>query len=266
MTTKKKPTPANTADAPRRAGRRPKSGHGDTPAAVSKDDIVRCAAKLARAEPFSEITIARLSRELGVAPGLIHYFVGSRDELLSLVINLALKERAESFPALTDDWRADLEALLRHTIDMQVRWKGITTYAATHNKYRLFQRVEKDERDFGLVFFDRMGQILRRSGLKPAQAAMVYHLLMLFATGVASTAVNRQEPARHKDFILAHLAQFPAAEYPGATFIAKAFTSVDTPQTVKQGLRLLLDGLERLIEEASDAGMARPKVRRRRVG
>lgn len=239
--------------APRRPGRRPKSSSGDAPAAVSKDDILRCAARLALEEPVSEITIARLSRELGVATGLIHYFVGSRDELLSQLINLALKERAESFPPLSDNWRADLEALLRHAIDLQIRWKGITAYVATHNKYRLFQRVEKGERDYGLVFFDRMGQILRRSGLKPAQAAMAYHLLMMFAAGVASSAVNRQEPALHKEFILSHLALFPKSEYPGAMFIGKPFTSIDTPQTLKQGLRLLLDSIERLAEEATDA-------------
>lgn len=232
------------------------------PAGVSKDDIVQHAAKLAREEPFSEITIARLSRDLGVAPGLIHYFVGSRDELLSLVINLALKERAESFPEFTDNWRADIEALLKHTIQMQMRWKGITSYVASHNKYRLFQRLEEGERDYGLVFFDRMGQVLRRSALKPGHAALAFHVLMLFVTAVASAAVHRQEPALHKDYILAHLAMFPAAQYPGATFLAKAFTSIDTPKTIDYGLDLLLSGIEPL---GVDAAVPKSSATQRRA-
>jgi AcrR family transcriptional regulator len=262
MISKKKPVPDLTTEAPRRPGRRPKSADGEAPSGISKADIIEHAAKLAREEPFAEITIARLSRDLGVVPGLIHYFVGSRDELLSLVINQALKQRAELFPALTDDWRADLEALMRHTIEMQIRWKGITTYVASHNKYRLFQRVEEGERDYGLVFFDRMGQILRRSGLKPSQAAMAFHLLMLFATAVAGAAVNRQEPVLHKSFILAHLAQFPSSHYPGAAFIAKAFSSIDTSKTVEIGLNLLLDGMAEMAADAAAAPRAGRTVRK----
>lgn len=260
MISKKKPVFDPTTEAPRRPGRRRKSADGVAPPGISKADILEHAAKLAREEPFSEITIARLSRDLGVVPGLIHYFVGSRDELLSLVINQALKQRAELFPPLTDDWRADLEALMRHTIEMQIRWKGITTYVASHNKYRLFQRVEEGERDYGLVFFDHVGQILRRSGLKPSQAAMAFHLLMLFATAVAGAAVNRQEPALHKSFILGHLAQFPSSQYPGAAFISKPFSSINTVKTVGIGLNLLLDGIAEMVGDTASVPRAQRVV------
>ncbi|MDP3885489.1 hypothetical protein [Hydrogenophaga sp.] len=262
MSTNTRPTGDLKSAAPRRAGRRPKLGSKEVPPGISKDEIVHRAALLAQEEPFSEITIARLGRELGVAPALIHYFIGSRDNLLSLVINQALMERAETFPDFTDDWRFDLEALLRHTIEMQMRWKGITTYIASHNKYRLFQRVEQGEEDFGLVFFDRMGRILRASGLTPQKSAMAFHLLMLFTTAVANASVNRQEPALHKEYILGHLAKFPPTRYPGASFIGKAFTTIDSKKTIDQGIGLLIDSIEHIgAAPKRKAAAVRPTVR-----
>lgn len=235
---------ASAATRTSRVGRRPKLGHDGEPASVTKEEIVRHAAQLAQREHFSEITMVRLGRELGVAPGLIHYFVGSRDELLSLVINSALKERAEGFPALTGDWRADLAAVLRQTLEMQLRWKGITTYVASHNKYRLFQNVSGDEQDYGVVFFDHIGRILKSGGFTAPKAAMAYHLLMLFLTAVASAHVNRQEPSAHREYILEHLSRFPAPKFAGSTFLAKDFTAIDTEKSFRQGLQILLDGIE----------------------
>ena len=219
-------------------------GKDGEPASITKEEIVRHAAQLAQREHISEITMVRLGRELGVAPGLIHYFVGSRDDLISLVINAALKERAESFPALTGDWRADLEAVLRQTLEMQLRWKGVTTYVASHNKHRLFQNVGGDEQDYGVVFFNHIGLILKSGGFTATRAAMAYHLLMLFLTAVASAHVNRQEPSAHRDYISGHLSHFSTPNFAGSTFLAKDFTAIDTEQTFQQGLQVLLDGIQ----------------------
>lgn len=228
----------------RRAGRRPRKGNDHSPPGLTRDAIIDYAAAMAQQEPFPEISMVRLGRELGVAASLIHYYVGSLDDLLSAVINRAFKERALSFPTLTGHWRQDIEALLKLSHEIQLRWKGVTSYIAVHNKHRLFQRVSAGEKDFGLVFFDRMGQILQSGGFSPAQAALAYHLLMLFLVAVANADVNRQQPAAHRSYILAHLEQFPAADYPGAAFLAEAFTRIDTATTFDQGLELLLDGFE----------------------
>jgi AcrR family transcriptional regulator len=232
------------APAPKRAGRRPKGASEDGKGGINREAIVARAVEIAKGESETEITIVRLSRELGVTTALIHYFVGSRDDLLTAVFNAALKERTSAFPPLTGDWRHDAEKLIRQSHESQLRWRGMTTYAATHNRHRLFQRVKPGETDYGLVFFDRLGQIFQEGGFTSEQAAMGYHLLMLFSLSVANAHVNRQQPVEHQEWLMDHFSQFDAADYPGASHVMPAFSQVDTKSTFDAGLAVLLDGFE----------------------
>ncbi len=234
---------ANAAQA-RRPGRRPRNATGASPGGLSRDAIVQHVVQLAQKEPFAEITIARLANELGVATSLIHYFLGSRDDILSLMLNYALKEVCDRAPPLTGQWRADAEALLREVQQMQSRWKGITAQIATSSRYRLFQHQLLDGKDYGLVFFDRMGRILQSGGFSGAQAASAHHLLMLFLVSVASAQVFQQEPSAKREYLRGHVGQFPAGDYPGCAFMLDDFAAIDTPTTFEKGLRLLLDGID----------------------
>ncbi|MDI4234132.1 TetR/AcrR family transcriptional regulator C-terminal domain-containing protein [Bradyrhizobium sp. Arg237L] len=228
---------------PRRAGRRPRHQGAAGPAGLTKEAIIRHVIRLAQREPFSKITMVRLGRDLGVAPSLIHYFLGSRDDLLSLIVNHALKEVADRAPPLSGRWRTDLEALSLQVHEMQLRWKAVTTHIASQNDYRLFQRVLVEGSDYGLVLFDRMGTILRNGGFSPSQAALSYHLLMHFLTSVARAHVFGQEPAARRAYIIDCTARFALADYPGANYMLDAFTKIDTRLTFDKGLHLLLDGI-----------------------
>jgi AcrR family transcriptional regulator len=225
----------------KRAGRRPKSSDPDAPA-LSRAVVVQCAAALAQKEPITEISMVRLARELGVAPALIHYYVGSRDELLSAVMNFAFKERLESLPPPTGDWRADLEAVARTSHRMHARWPGLATYIATHNRFRLFQKVQPGETDYGLAFFDHVGRILQNGGFAKEQAALAYHLLMLFLVGVGAATAQRQTPAEHGEFIVGYVSKSDPRKWPGAAFLSKPFSKIDDRSTLEGGLELLLDG------------------------
>lgn len=228
----------------RRTGRRRKHPDEKSLPGINREMIIAHAVSLAQNEPVTEITMVRLGRELGVAPGLIHYFMGSRDELLSAVFNQALKERTESFPPLTGNWRQDAEAHMRHQHEMQLKWKGMTTYVAAHNRNRLFQTVSEGETDFGLVFFDRLGRILQSSGMTREKAARAYHLLMLFTLSVANAHVNRQHPAEHRNYLMGYLGNIDTATYPGASFLAEEFSKIDAAVTFDSGLKVLLDSFE----------------------
>ena len=245
-TTKK--TDVEVAVPAKRATRAGRRSRGDGSASLSREQVLAHAMVLAQSESMEGITIARLARDLGVTTSLIHYFVGSRDELLSAVFNQTLKFRSESFPALTGHWREDLEAQLRQTHQYQLKWKGITTYVNTHNRHRLFQRVGPGEVDYGLVFFDRIGRILKSAGLSRPHAALAYHLIMLFLTALASAHVNRQEPAEHQAFLREHLGLFPRKDYEGAYFLMPEFSRLSTATTFEKGMGLLLDGISAWIQ------------------
>ncbi len=254
-------SPAQPARAaPRRAGRRPKPADGTVE--LSRDVVVARAARIAQQESLDELSMVRLARELGVAPGLIHYYVGNRDALISAIVNLAYRERIEAMPALTGDWRHDLREVARVSLGTMRRWRGVAAYVAAHNRSRLFQRDSGDEVDWGLAFFDHACRILKQGGFTAAQAGMAYHLLMLFLVGVGSAEANRQMPAAHRDFILGYLARPEAADRVGARFVADPFTRIDAEATVEAGLELLLDGFERWRAKPAPGRAPAPRARR----
>lgn len=211
---------------------------------MSRAAIVEWAIALAQREPIYEISIVRLGRELGVTPGLIHYYVGSRDDLITAVMNRAFQERLKALPPPTGDWRRDLEAAARASQQVHARWPGLATYTATHNRFRLFQRVEPGETDYGLAFLDHVGRILEAGGFSGEQAALAYHLLMLFVVSVGASSAQRQMPGEHKEFIVGYVSKADAKSIPGASFLAKPFASIDAQSTFEVGLKVLLDGFE----------------------
>ncbi|QBR01178.1 TetR/AcrR family transcriptional regulator [Paraburkholderia pallida] len=249
-----------TTPTPRRAGRRPKS---DAPGAdLSRDAVIRRAIELAQKESISEVSMVRVAREMGVAPGLVHYYVGSKDDLLSAVLNAAFKERVNALPPVTGDWRVDLEGVCRSVLKTLARWPGVANYIATQNRFRLFQRVQPGETDYGLAYFDHLGRILEHAGFNPAQAALAYDLTMMFVTSISVEIANRQAPGEHKDFIVGYVSQFDREDIPGATFLAEPFTKIDSEKRLDAGLKLMLDGFETWLANPPADTPARRKTRR----
>jgi AcrR family transcriptional regulator len=237
--TNKTPT-TETQAAPRRPGRRPR-GHDVNPD-LSRDVVVRCAVDLVRKESMAELSMVRVAKELGVVPGLVHYYMGSKDDLVSAVINTMFRERMETLPAPSGDWRADLEGVARSVIRTLATWPGLATYIGTHNRSRLFQRVAPGEVDYGLAFFDRIGAILRAGGFTKEQAALAYHLLLLFVMTMATERENRQTPGAHEQYIVNYVSGFEPDRIPGASFMVEPFARLDSDTTFEAGLRVLLDG------------------------
>lgn len=221
----------------KKVGRRPKSGQD-----VSRDAMIECAVRIARSESLNEVSMVRIGKEIGVAAGMVHYHMGSRDDLISAVINAAFKERLERLPTPTGAWRHDLEQFALSSLETMGRWPGLATYILTENKFRLFQRVQPGETDYGLAYFDHMGRILMSMGVSGVMAAMIYHLLLLFVTVIAAEKENRQSPQTHGDFISGYLARFADDSYPGAAFLAAPFAALSSPDTYETGVAILLDG------------------------
>jgi AcrR family transcriptional regulator len=242
MKTNSKTLQKDTARTPRRAGRRPR-GHGAEATELSREVVVQCAVTLVRKESIAELTMVRVARELDVAPGLIHYYIGNRDDLLSAVINTAFKQRMEALPALKNNWRTDLEGVARSIVKTLEQWPGLATYLGTHNRSRLFQRVTFDEVDYGLAFFDHLGSILKAAGFSKRQAALAYHLFMLFVMSIAVERDNRQAPGEHEDYIVNYVSGFDRDSIPGANYLVEPFAKIDSRKAFDTGLALLLDGL-----------------------
>jgi AcrR family transcriptional regulator len=215
-------------------------------AGLSKEVIIARAAQLARDVPLSELSMIRLAREFDVVPGLIHYYLGSRDHLISGVLNLYYFQRISQMPKPTGRWKLDVRTIARLSIDTMLTFRGAAEYIASHNRFRLFQMVEPGETDYGLEFFNAMADVLRRGGLSPRAAAMGYHLLMQFILSSAVSEIGGMSPAAHEGFIRQRLSGLDPVRYAGACYIADEFATLDLAKTFDAGLEMLLEGIGKL--------------------
>ncbi len=228
----------------RRRGRPPRRDAEPGAAApqISREQILERATELARSEPLGEISMVGLARELGVAPTLIHYYVGSHDDLISGVVNRYFRARAACMPALTGDWKEDLRTDATHTFKLNLEYGGVLRYTMSHNRFRLFQRVGPGETDFGILYLDRTAETLRRAGFTQAQAALAFHLVSLYVMSSAYAEISKQLPAYHGRYIREQIMAHPLEETTGAHFIAEAFSAMDSQTAFPAGLQLLIDG------------------------
>lgn len=247
------------ADAPRRRGRPPKAAQviaGATPL-IGREQVIERAVQMAKVEPLAELSIIGLAREFGVTPALIHYYIGSRDDLISGVVNLYFKTRVERLGELTGDWRSDVEHHARQSYALMIEHGGVLRYIMSHNRFRLFQQVGPGQTDYGLVYLNRMAQIFRDGGFSPEHSAMGYHLLAQYTMTAAYAEVSRQLPAEHAKFIVKRIEKAPVEEYAAAHFMAETFAQIDAESAFDAGLELLVDGMERWRETRGRAAVKR---------
>ncbi|QRQ83448.1 TetR/AcrR family transcriptional regulator C-terminal domain-containing protein [Cupriavidus oxalaticus] len=263
--TVEKATPQPTGSpVPRRRGRPPRaeSPIGTEPM-LSRVTILQHAIQQAKTMPLDQISMVQLAKDFGVAPGLIHYYLGGRDQLVSGVLNDYYRQRIQRLPALTGDWRTDVEQIARLSFQVAVENPGVSMYVASHNRYRLFQDVQPGETDYGLEFFNRMTAALMQGGFSAEQVALGYHLLAQYLVAASMAEASRQLPAYHQAFIQNRLESVSAEQYPGARFVSKVFSHLTSDTAFEAGLRITLDGIEAWPREGKgDVKPARKKSTR----
>ena len=224
---------------------RPRLGAADGGASsLSREQILDLATLLAKVEPLGDISMVGLARELGVAPTLIHYYVGSRDDLISGVANRYFKERFSRLQPLAGNWKKDLEREATQSFEIGVEYGGVLRYMMSHNRFRLFQQVAEGETDYGVLYLDRMAGIFQRGGFSARHAAIGYHLLSQYVMSSSYAQVSHQLPAFHEAYIRRQIQTRPAGDLPGARYFAEAFSTLDSATSFPEGLRLLLGSFE----------------------
>jgi AcrR family transcriptional regulator len=80
---------------------------------LSRAEIVATAIAVADAEGPDAISMRRIARELRAGPMSLYWYVGSKEELLDLMLESI--EAEVEVPVPSGDWRADLRAFARRT-------------------------------------------------------------------------------------------------------------------------------------------------------
>jgi len=226
-----------------------------TTKAISKAEIVNCALELCKQNPLHDVSIVKVAKALGVTPALIHYYLGSRDQLTSSVMNRFFAELVGRFPALRSEWRADTVAVFTTIYDSYIQFGGIAAYIMSHNRFRLFQLVEADESDFGALFFDRVVASVRQSGLSADKTAMYVHLLLQHVLASAYQQASRQLPEDHHEFLTASMRQLDKKRHPNAHFVFDAFTALSGHAAFVAGLNMIVESISSEIDGFDKLGL-----------
>ncbi len=210
--------------------------------ALSKERVLGAAVALADERGIAALSMRTLAQDLGAGAMSLYYHVVGKDDLLGGMVDLVVREI--DLPAPEGDWKPAIrrsvisfhEALRRH------RWAA--------NLMMTPDRVLPAR----LRYMDALLGRLRQAGFSADMTHHAYHALdshivgfALWQAGIATVAPQLANLAA------TFLQRLSADEYPYLIEHIEQHTRPDSPDGKTEfefGLDLILDGLERLRDEA----------------
>jgi AcrR family transcriptional regulator len=184
------------------------------PPRISRDQIVAAALSV----PASDLTMQAVADALGVSRKALHYYVGDRPGLLTLMV-LDQFERVLApieLPAY-DDWRATLRAYAVAYRDGLIR-VGIQDHATDYAQLRGMST------DAALALADRVLDALMSAGLDPDTARLGLTAVSNIAQSAAQTVVAQTGSGvhRHRADTADALLREPDDTYPALRRVIKS--------------------------------------------
>jgi TetR/AcrR family tetracycline transcriptional repressor len=203
--------------------------------------LVQAALELLDEVGLQELTMRRLADRLGVRSASLYWHVRDKDQLLDLLSDTICGEL--QLPALSGDWRTDLEAVAwAYRRVLQAHRDAATIVASTlplgPNRLRLA---------------DAMLGVLLEAGFSPAVVGHAGLLFTDFVTNFVIEEARSETVARSFDpehagdglaAVRAWFAGLPAQQYPNLAALADHLVDADADARFRFGLGVLLDGLE----------------------
>jgi AcrR family transcriptional regulator len=227
---------------PRGRGR-PRLNGNDDAGLVNREAVVDLAYDQARRQSLDNVSFVGLAKELGVVPGALHYHLGTKDDLVSSILNRFYKELLAKFSALPTDrnWRDRIGDLARLLLEAYGAHRGAAEHILMHAKFRVFQKIGEGETDYGALYLDKVFSMFKEAGFTPRQTAQFYHALALHCLTAAGSETSRLAPVEHEAFLLEKAASYPDGSMPGLSYALRQFARVNATETFGIGLEALLD-------------------------
>jgi AcrR family transcriptional regulator len=228
---------------PGRPRRRP-SAPSSQPGGLERGAIVERAFDMTRTQSLSDVSIVRLAANLGVQPGTIHYHLGSRENLVTAVMNRFYRAIIDKIDAgkPKNDWRDELRRYGAAWLEEKLIHPGVANYIASNDRFRVFQKPFGAEPDYGAMFMDRVFALLSAAGFAPDDAAQCWHLLALYTNATAQTIAMKHAPAEHSDFLLGRARHYDKNSFPGLAFGLPALARLDARRAFERSFDDLIAG------------------------
>jgi AcrR family transcriptional regulator len=225
-------------------GRRP--SRGPKPA-LTLDQIVEAAVRVADAEGLEAVSMRRVGAELGTGAMSLYRYVPGKAELLDLMLD-RVQRPGEDPDALGDGgWRSALEAMARATL-------------ALYRRHPWLLHVNQTRPILGPGAMDGMEKVLQRirpMGLSDPELVSAIIMIDSYVVGAARMQVYQEEAERRSGLTTAEFfeAQAPVLEkvmttdrYPVLATLSEDTWSPDFDH-FEFGLRRILDGLDVFVSQ-----------------
>ena len=217
---------------------------------LSKERILRAAMELADESGIESLTMRELGRRLKVEAASLYYHVNAKDDLLDGITDLVVGEI--DLPPDSVDWK---EAMRRRAVsarDVFLRHPWASGLIDSRDLTGLAK----------LSYSDRVLGTLLRAGFSPRSAASAFLVLDSYIYGFqrqrSSLSLGDDEDTTEAAEDV--LAAIPPDIFPSLMRVASEFAAApyDDAATFNLGLRLILDGLEKVLDtDLSDKRMER---------
>ncbi|MFI6348045.1 TetR/AcrR family transcriptional regulator [Streptomyces sp. NPDC050560] len=219
-------------------------------APLSQDAVVGAALHLLQAEGLHAVTMRGVASQLDTGPASLYAYVRNRDELLRQALDAVLGT-VPLEPVDPARWRAQLETLLRATLDAMNEYPGIAQVS--------IGRIPTGPA--ALALNEHIAALLLAAGIPKQAAAWACDLLGLYVSAVALEVSQRQadeeagggrssgalEDAqaerRRTSGVVGVLRDLPADRFPALTILSGYLARGTAQERFGFALDVLTDGL-----------------------
>lgn len=209
---------------------------------VNRDRVLRTAMEVADERGITAVTMREVASRLGVEAMALYNHVANKNDILDGMVDLVAEEF--DLPLDVDDWREAMRrrAVSAHSVFSRHPWAPLLI----------------DSRDSSgpssLRYFEWVLSTLLRAGFSVDATAHAFSLLdsYVYGFGIQQSNFSADGDTPAEERAAAMLALIPADEYPCLSLMASHSSQVgyDAEADFEFGLNVILDGLERMLEES----------------
>jgi AcrR family transcriptional regulator len=206
---------------------------------LSRQRVLGVAIALADRDGVGSLSMRKIAQELGVEAMSLYHHVASKDDILDGIVDLVLSDI--EVPASGTDWKTAMRerAISAHAVLLAHPWAALLIMS----RFNIGPGMTR--------YLDATLGRLRDGGFSIEGALDAWHTLDSHLYGFTLQELNLPFEVEETQQVSANvLSRLPADEYPHVVEVITKIMQTGRDENFEFGLDLILDGLERTVDQA----------------
>ena len=219
---------------------------------LSTERVLRAAVALADQSGIESLTMRRLCQELGVQAMSLYNHVANKDDILDRIVDLVLSDI--DIPPAGTDWKTAMRqrAISAHEVLLAHPWAAMLIMS----RYNIGPGMTR--------YLDATLGRLREGGFSIEGALDAWNTLDSHLYGFTLQELNLPFEVKEAQKVSADvLSQLPVDEYRHVAEVITEIMKTGRAEDFEFGLDLILDGLERILDQAEGSSKLRGRLESR---